>query len=369
MPMARLTRAVPAFGLAVALLGPVTAAVAQQQWQGTPRAEPPQKSVQGGAQKSGRAAAPATKAQAGEGTAAEGTRTGGDAQLRQRVEQLEEQLVDLQVVIGTLESLAKSAGVSAPSASFRGAPSSYSGSEAGRIDGLETQVRALTAQLEQLAEQVRALGGRQSAPSAAPPFGSRDPMADPRAVHAETGAPRPTAPPGASEVPGFGSTTVRPGEADPIGHLLSDDAQGQGANRQTALAPPLDHGGHPKQAYETAYGYLLQQNYGAAESAFDEFLKLYPNDPLAGNAQYWLGETHFVRGDYKSAASAFLKGYQSYSKSAKAPESLLKLAMSLDRLGQRDAACSSYTELGARFPAPPAHVKTRAQSERQRLGC
>jgi tol-pal system protein YbgF len=285
--------------------------------------------------------------------------------LRQRVEQLEEQLVDLQVVIGTLESLAKSAGGTTPSPSFRSAPGTYSSSEAGRIDGLETQVRALTAQVEQMAEQVRGLDGRRFPQSAAPPFGSRDLIGDASRVRPEAGA---TTQSGASELPGFGSTTVRPGEGDPIGHMLSEDAQ-LGVNRQAALGLPLDQGGNPKQVYETAYGYLLQQNYGAAESGFDEFLKLYPNDPLAGNAQYWLGETYFVRGQYKAAASAFLKGYQSYAKSAKAPESLLKLAMSLDRLGQRDAACSSYTELEARFPTPPAHVKTRAQSERQRLGC
>ena len=357
MPVGGWMRGLPVFGLTAALLCLGPGVGAQQQWPGGQRAEPVQKPP-GGAQRSGRAGAPGTKAPAE--AAADPLRPGGDSQLRQRVEQLEEQFVDLQVVVGTLESLTKSAG---GAASFRSAPSSYSGSEAGRIDGLGTQVRALAAQVEQLAEQVRLLDGRRSPQSAAPPLGSRDPIGDP--LGPEAGA---TAQSGAPQIPGFGSTTVRPGEGDPIGHMLSGDAQ-QGMNRQAALSPPLDQGGSSKQAYETAYGYLLQQNYGAAEGAFDEFLKLYPNDPLAGNAQYWLGETHFVRGQYKTAASAFLKGYQSYSKSAKAPESLLKLAMSLDRLGQRDAACSSYTELEARFPTPPAHVKTRAQSERQRLGC
>jgi tol-pal system protein YbgF len=365
-------RTLPVLGLTSVLLGPVPTALAQQQWQGMqPQAEPAQRSAQSVAQKSGRAPGPAAKVPAGENAAPDAARSGGDAQLRQRVEQLEEQLVDLQVVIGTLESLAKSASAPAASASFRAAaPNSYSGSEAGRIDGLETQVRALTAQLEQLAEQVRALDGRRSAQGAAPlPFGPRDAIADPRATRAEASAPSPAMPPATSQVAGFGSTTVKPGEGDSTGRILNEETQTQGENRQAALLPPFDDGGNPKQAYETAYGYLLQQNYGAAEGAFDEFLKRFPNDPLAGNAQYWLGEAYFVRGQYKAAASAFLKGYQSYSKSAKAPESLLKLAMSLDRLGQKDAACSSYAELNARFPSAPAHVKTRAQSERQRLGC
>ena len=124
-----------------------------------------------------------------------------------------------------------------------------------------------------------------------------------------------------------------------------------------------------KQLYETAYGLLLQQAYGEAEAAFDEFLKRFPNDQLAGNAQYWLGETFYVRGNFKSAAAAFLKGYQTYGRSSKAPDSLLKLAMSLDRLGQRDAACSSYSELNTRFPNAPGAVRSRADNERRRLGC
>jgi TolA-binding protein len=48
---------------------------------------------------------------------------------------------------------------------------------------------------------------------------------------------------------------------------------------------------------------------------------------------------------------------------------LLKLAMSLDRLGQKDAACASFGELLTKFPTASSSVKARAQSERQRVGC
>ena len=187
-------------------------------------------------------------------------------------------------------------------------------------------------------------------------------------------------------------TTVSPGSGgDAIGGLLDGDAPppataqaaaaggpngGMSASPGMTPAPvataalplPLDST-NPKELYETAYGYLLQRDYGAAQAAFDDFLAKYPNDSLSGNAQYWLGETHFVRGQYKAAAGAFLKGYQTYAQSAKAPDSLLKLAMSLDRLGQKDAACSSYAELSSKFPNAPQSVKSRAQSERQRVGC
>ena len=296
--------------------------------------------------------APAAKAAGDAGSA---PAAADDAGLRQRVEALEEQLVDLQVVIGTLESLAK-AGGGAQSAAPAWRSSAGAGADSARLEGVETQIRALTAQIEQLSAQVRQGGGAGMA--------STQPALRP-------------------EAGGFGSTVVTPGDADgdAIGGLIAGQS-GQGAIQSGALppatrqpvaaplAPPPSAGdAGAKQLYEAAYGHLLQQDYGAAEAAFDDFLKRYPGDGLAGNAQYWLGESHYVRGQYKAAASAFLKGYQTYGKSAKAPDSLLKLAMSLDRLGQKEQACLSYGELGNKFPNAPAHVKARAQSERQRIGC
>lgn len=266
----------------------------------------------------------------------------GDGGLKARIESLEEQLVDMQVVIGTLESLAKSGGAQAP-ADYRS--SSGGGAETIRVDSLESQVRQLSSQVQQLSDQVRSLGGTPRRSEVVPPPSSG----------------------------GFGATTVTEGP-DQIGGLIANEAPvstGSGAPPPVATGtlPPASDGADPKQMYETAYGYLLQRDYGAAEVAFGEFLTRFPNDSLSGNAQYWLGESHFVRGQYKAAANAFLKGYQSYAQSPKAADSLLKLAMSLDRLGQKDAACSSYSELNTRFPNAPQSVKTRAQSERQRVGC
>lgn len=322
-------RAKTSRGLAVLLLAIVCAGHAQ--------AQAPDAAKSG--QKSAVAKAPAA------GGAVAGA---GDGGLRARVESLEEQLVDMQVVVGTLESLAKSGG-GASQGAFHGS----GGADAGRVEALENQVRSLSTQVQQLNDQLRANGGVPARRSEA------------------TGA---ALPPPSNATASFGSTTVTPG-GDAIGGLLDGGDQGSttfGGNPPpvaTAALGPTGDVAEPKQLYETAYGYLLQRDYGAAEVAFDDFLKRFPTDSLSGNAQYWLGESHFVRGQYKAAAGAFLKGYQTYAQSAKAPDSLLKLAMSLDRLGQKDAACSSYSELNAKFPNAPQSVKARAQSERQRVGC
>jgi tol-pal system protein YbgF len=297
-----------------------------------------------------------------------------DSALRQRVDQLEEQLVDMQVVIGTLESLARGGGSAAP-ASDGG---NYGGgADSVRLDALETQLRALASQVQQLTDQVRALGGQPRRSDA----GAMPGAAAPAATLA-TAAPESR----------FGSTTVTAGSGgDSIGGLIESDPLSGGAAAApggTGAAPPAaaeltalppafgaatapDAGdvGNAKQLYETAYGYLMQRDYSAAQSSFEDFLSRYPQDSLAGNAQYWLGEAHFVRGEYKAAANSFLKGYQNYTGNPRAADSLLKLAMSLDRLGQKDAACSSFGELSTRFPNAPENVKTRAKSERQRIGC
>jgi tol-pal system protein YbgF len=280
--------------------------------------------------------------------------------LARRVEQLEEQLVDMQVVVGTLESLAK--GTTAPAAS-RGSNvgAAVSGADAGRLDSLETQIRALSAQIEQMQDQLRSMSGRRGS------------LAQPDNLAATDPGPAPGSRPGrpnagaAPERTGFGATVITE-DKDEISKLLTEPGQ-EPAPQQRVVSAPIADDVSPKQLYEQAYGYLLQRDYGAAEQAFEDFLKRFPSDPLGANAQYWLGESLFVRGQYRAAAASFLKGYQTFGKSPKAPESLLKLAMSLQRLGQKEAACTSFGELNTKFPTAPAHVKSTANAERQRAGC
>lgn len=264
---------------------------------------------------------------------------GSEAQLRKRVEQLEEQLVDLQVVIGTLESLAK-----APPASAA-APMRAAGSPAdqSRIDGLETQIKALTLQLEQLSAEVR--GG-----------------AGPRAQDQASGSLRPDA----GTLPAARPSAPQAAPAgDAIGGLLSDPpASGNAA--MAALAPGADD---PKLAYEAAYGHMLQQNYGAAQAGFSEFLRQHPSHALVPNALYWLGETYYVQRNYADAAEAFDIVLSAHAASNKAPDSQLKKAMALSQLGKSSDACSVLKDLALKYPNAPSHVKSKADSERRRVGC
>lgn len=127
--------------------------------------------------------------------------------------------------------------------------------------------------------------------------------------------------------------------------------------------------GTPKQQYDFAFEFLKRQDYPQAEATLRDFLKKHPKDPLAGNAQYWLGETYYVRGDFQQAAVEFMAGYQKYPKTNKGPDNLLKLGMSLSKLNQNDGACTALGRLAKDYPDAGDALLKSAKTERARLKC
>lgn len=137
-----------------------------------------------------------------------------------------------------------------------------------------------------------------------------------------------------------------------------------------ATAQPFElPGANPDEQYQYAFGLLRQAKYADAEQALRAFVQVNPDHALAGNANYWLGETYYVRSDFNQAALIFANGYQAYPKSGKAPDTLLKLGMSLAALGQINDACIAYAELESRYPGASDTVKQRLAQERGKRGC
>jgi tol-pal system protein YbgF len=125
----------------------------------------------------------------------------------------------------------------------------------------------------------------------------------------------------------------------------------------------------PKDEYDLAYGYVLRKDYALAEDALRGFMKKYPNDRLAADASYWLGETMFQRQKYREAAEAFLDMSTKHERSAKAPESLLRLGQSLAALREKEAACATLGEIPRKYPKAAANVKQSVEREQKRVGC
>ena len=142
-------------------------------------------------------------------------------------------------------------------------------------------------------------------------------------------------------------------------------ASGQTAAVTTGALPQ----GSPQEQYSYAFSLLRQAQYNEAEQALRAFVEQHPEDALAGNAKYWLGETHYVRGDYQQSAVIFAEGYQQYPNNSKAPDNLLKLGMSLGALGNTADACGTFAELLKRYPDAATTVLRRTQQEQQRYSC
>ena len=150
-------------------------------------------------------------------------------------------------------------------------------------------------------------------------------------------------------------------------------APGPVTSSQVAIAPAAVNvalpDGTPKEQYEFAFEFLKRQDYPKAEVTLRDFLKKHPKDPLAGNAQYWLGETYYVRGDFQQAAVEFMAGYQNYPKTNKGPDNLLKLGMSMAKLNQTQGACTALGRISKDYSDAPDTVVKSAKAERTRLKC
>lgn len=139
--------------------------------------------------------------------------------------------------------------------------------------------------------------------------------------------------------------------------------------RQMSTTRNLAGADNAAAAYENAFSLLKNGNYDAAEREFENFLRQYKDHALAGNAKYWLGETYYVRGDFQRAARIFAEGYQQYPDSAKTPDNLLKLGLSLSSVGSNKDACIALNQLKKDFPSGSGPVLRRAEQEIERLGC
>jgi len=125
----------------------------------------------------------------------------------------------------------------------------------------------------------------------------------------------------------------------------------------------------PKEQYDFAVSFMKVGDYETAELALREFIDKNKTHKLAGNAQYWYGETFRIRQLYSDAATAYLDGYQNYPKSSKAPENLLKLGSTMVQLGEKDKGCKMIKGLKKQYPKASQSVLQKAQYEQKRFKC
>lgn len=186
--------------------------------------------------------------------------------------------------------------------------------------------------------------------------------------------------------------SARSGGGDSIGGLIDEGGPGDDPNGPMSIRPPgagqnqaaLGGGGagggtansgggrgvsvgtgNARDQFDMGVGFMQRRDYELAEQTFRDFIRSNPNDPLAADAQYWLGESLYQRKQYTDAADSFYKIYVEKPQSAKAPESMLKLGMALNGMGKKEEACATIAEAGKKY----SRIRSQSDREFKRISC
>ncbi|MEX2519757.1 MAG: tol-pal system protein YbgF [Paracoccaceae bacterium] len=152
--------------------------------------------------------------------------------------------------------------------------------------------------------------------------------------------------------------------ADPIAQPAPQQQVGSLGTLNSSAAV----GGQERAAYDAGVASVRAGRGEEARRSLETFISNYPDSPLISDAHYWLGEAYFIDGDHRAAAERYLDGATLSPGAAMAPESLLKLGVTLGLLGRQDAGCSTLREVRQRYPQA-ADLMARADREASRAGC
>ena len=126
-----------------------------------------------------------------------------------------------------------------------------------------------------------------------------------------------------------------------------------GASAGGAAAAPIS-GGSEQATYDAAMAALRGGNYDKAAAAFREVVTNYPTGDLAPNAQFWIGESYYTKGDLESAITAYRKVLSDWPQSRKAPDAMVKLGFSLSDLKRNGEARDMLQDVVRKYPGTPA---------------
>jgi tol-pal system protein YbgF len=113
---------------------------------------------------------------------------------------------------------------------------------------------------------------------------------------------------------------------------------------------PSTLGLSPTRLFETARSDYFAAQYALAISGFEQFLKAFPRSELAGEAQFYIGESQYNQNRWPEAIAAYNLVVQNYPMSSSVPEAYYKRGVAQERAQQTDAARASYETVVKMFP-------------------
>ncbi len=155
------------------------------------------------------------------------------------------------------------------------------------------------------------------------------------------------------------------GQAGPAPRVIAAPAGAPGAPSAAPAAPQAAS----TDDYDVATAALKDGQLEVAEQRFRSYLDQHPRDRLTPEATFFLGETYLRRARPREAAEQYLKITVDFPRATRAPEALVKLGLSLEKLGAKEQACAAFGEVGRKYPAAPSAVRVSAERESKRVQC
>ncbi len=135
----------------------------------------------------------------------------------------------------------------------------------------------------------------------------------------------------------------------------------------TVLAPSAG-GGSEQATYDAAMAALRSGSYDKAIASFGEVVTNYPKGDLASNAQFWIGESYFTKGDLQNAIASYRKVLADWPDSRKAPDAMVKLGFSLADLKRTAEARETLEDVVRRYPGSSAATLASDRLKRMSTG-
>jgi tol-pal system protein YbgF len=204
-----------------------------------------------------------------------------------------------------------------------------------------TQVQHLTAAKEKPAVKRQKPQPAPSQPVAQKQAPEERPIA--KRDKPQPAAPKPAAPAQATVAKAIEPAPVKPspealqpakpnGSAETAKAAKSDSIQSQPEIPQPSPAPQPLTDETEVHLYERGLRAYQAGDYEGALEFLRHFLKQYAQSPLAGNVQYWIGESLYAQHQYKAAITAFDHVVQKYPNDTKVPAAMLNQGLAFAKL-------------------------------------
>lgn len=171
--------------------------------------------------------------------------------------------------------------------------------------------------------------------------------------------------------------TSDPEDADPVNKIATEN---QNTDKLSKDAAGLEHDTKntnsksqndlEKDIYDKAIVAFREKRYGDTRAHIANLMKTYPNTSFADRACFWDANAIDMTEDTQKAILRYIECYQTFPKGRKALDSLVKIAINLDKLGKGKDACKILNKISTEFPdSQPANIRSLCEGLKIKNNC